>query len=226
MTIAGPHSRSIRSFVLRAGRITPAQKQALESLWPSWGIDFQPYTLELPAGFDAVKLEIGIGNGDALLEMAAQDPRSLYLGVEVHLPGIGRCLNGIEQRQLVNVRLIRHDAIEVLEQMIAPGSLDRILLFFPDPWPKKRHHKRRIVNRHFRDLVYQALKPGGEVHVATDWEEYAEWIAAEFLGDRRFANRGDAEGYCDAPAWRPRTHFERRGLRLGHPVRDLVFARK
>jgi len=218
--------RSIKSFVQRAGRITPAQKRALETHWRSWGIDFRPGPVELPAGFDALNLEIGIGNGDALVEMAVRDPRSLYLGIEVHLPGVGRCLNLIEAQGLDNVRLIRHDAIEVLEQMIATASLDRVLLFFPDPWPKKRHHKRRIVNRHFRDLVCGALKPGGEFHAATDWQEYAEWIAAEFLGDPRFVNRGDAEGYCATPAYRPRTRFERRGLALGHPVRDLVFAKK
>ena len=189
-------------------------------------MDFHPGPVELPSGFEALKLEIGIGNGDALIEMASRDPRSLYLGIEVHLPGIGRCLNRIEQLGLDNVRLIRHDAIEVLEQMITPASIDRVLLFFPDPWPKKRHHKRRIVNRRFRDLLYRALKPGGEIHAATDWEEYAEWIAAEFLGDDRFVNRGDAEGYCETPAYRPRTRFERRGLALGHPVRDLVFAKK
>ncbi len=194
--------------------------------WQSWGMDFQPGLVELPAGFDAVIIEIGIGNGDALIEMASQDPRSLYLGIEVHLPGVGRCLNRIEQLGLDNVRLIRHDAIEVLEQMIAPASLDRLLLFFPDPWPKKRHHKRRIVNQRFRDLLHRALKPGGEFHAATDWQEYAEWIAAEFLGDDRFVNRGDVEGYCATPAYRPRTRFERRGLALGHPVRDLVFAKK
>lgn len=226
MTASDPKSRSIRSFVLRAGRITPAQKQALETLWPAWGIDFRPTEVDWPAGFEALKLEIGIGNGDALLEMASRDPRSLYIGIEVHLPGIGRCLNGIERQGLDNVRLIRHDAIEVLEQMIAPSSIDRVLLFFPDPWPKKRHHKRRIVNLRFRDLLYRVLKPGGEFHAATDWEEYAEWIAAEFLEDPRFANRGDAAGYCETPGYRPRTRFERRGLALGHPVRDLVFARK
>lgn len=179
----------------------------------------------LPGGFDALKLEIGIGNGDALIHMAGADPGSLYLGVEVHEPGIGRCLNNIEQQQLNNVRLIRHDAIEVLEQMIEPAQLDRILLFFPDPWPKKRHHKRRIVNQRFRDLVQRVLKPGAAVHVATDWQDYAESIARQFLEDDRFANRGDASGYVVAPAYRPQTRFEQRGLRLGHGVWDLLFTK-
>ena len=160
------------------------------------------------------------------MKLAHDDPASNFLGIEVHLPGIGRCLNRIEQQGLDNLRLIRHDAIEVLESMIAPASLDRVLLFFPDPWHKKRHHKRRIVDQRFRDLVCHALKPGGALHAATDWQDYAEWIAAEFLGDARFVNQGDADGYCEAPAYRPRTRFEQRGLDLGHSVRDLIFAKR
>src|SRR5210317_1953453 len=154
-------TRAIKSFVRRSGRMTQAQKNALEAYWPAYGIEFSQSVVNIPTGFDALKLEIGIGNGDALIHMAAADPSSLYLGVEVHEPGIGRCLNNIERLQLENIRLISHDAIEVLEQMIDPGVLDRVLLFFPDPWHKKRHHKRRIVNPHFRRLVQRALKPGG-----------------------------------------------------------------
>ena len=220
------HSRSIRSFVRRTGRITTAQQKALKSLWPVWGIDFAPTPPSLPAEYEVHKLEIGIGNGDALVEMASADPGSLYLGVEVHLPGIGHCLNRIDSEGLENVRLICHDAMEVLDAMIEPGSLERVLLFFPDPWHKKRHHKRRIVNRNFRDLVYRGLKPGGVLHAATDWRDYAEWIAAEFLGDDRFINLGDESGYSDTPSYRPQTRFERRGRSLGHEVWDLVFASK
>lgn len=226
MNIDKHRSRSIKSFVLRTGRITPAQRRALENLWPVYGIDYAEAPAELPAGFAALKLEIGIGNGEALIEMAAADPQSLYIGVEVHLPGIGRCLNRIEERGLDNVRLIGHDAVEVLQHMIAPASLDRVLLFFPDPWHKKRHHKRRIVNAAFRDLVWRALRPGAEIHIATDWQDYAEWISAEFLSDARFENRGDADGYSPAPAYRPRTRFEQRGQALGHGVWDLVFAKR
>ena len=218
--------RAIRSFVRRGGRLTPSQRNALQLFWPRYGLEFGPAMPPLPEGFSALKMEIGIGNGDALLHMASNDPDSLYLGVEVHEPGIGRCLNQIEQRQLTNLRLIRHDAIEVLQHMVDPGVLDRILLFFPDPWHKKRHHKRRIVNKSFRDLVHRALKPGGEIHVATDWQDYAEWIAQQFLADDRFSNRGDAAGYIDAPEYRPQTRFEQRGLRLGHGVWDLLFAKK
>jgi len=221
-----PRHRSIRSFVRRGGRLTPSQRNALERYWPHFGLDFRPGMPPLPGGFAALKLEIGIGNGDALLHMADADPDSLYIGVEVHEPGIGRCLNLAHQRQLDNLRLIRHDAIEVLEKMIEPGTLDRILLLFPDPWPKKRHHKRRIVNARFRDLVHRALKSGAEIHIATDWQEYAEWIAQQFLGDGRFVNRGDAEGYIERPEYRPQTRFEQRGLRLGHGVWDLLFAKK
>lgn len=221
-----PRSRSIRSFVRRAGRITPAQKKALERDWPAWGIDYAEAAIELPRGYDAVKMEIGIGNGDALVAMAADDPQSLYLGVEVHEPGIGRCLNGIRERRLENVRLIRHDAVEVLRHMIAPASLDRVLLFFPDPWHKKRHHKRRIVNAEFRDLLYKVLEPGGVLHAATDWQDYAEWIAQQFLGDDRFENLGDENGYAQCPDYRPPTRFEERGRRLGHGVWDLLFAKR
>jgi tRNA (guanine-N7-)-methyltransferase len=226
MTTTDPKNREIRSFVRRGGRMTPSQKQALERYWPTYGIDYSSARIQLPPGFDALKIEIGIGNGDALIHMAASDPRSLYIGIDVHEPGIGRCLNQIVKHELDNVRLICYDAVEVLRDMLESESLDRLLLFFPDPWHKKRHHKRRIVNRKFRDLVHRALKPGGVIHVATDWQDYAEWIAEQFLGDDRFANQGDASGYCEAPAYRPQTRFERRGLRLGHGVRDLVFAKK
>lgn len=226
MTIEEQGRRTIRSFVRRSGRMTPAQKKALEIHWREYGIDYRPGPLEIPAGFAALKLEIGIGNGDALLAMAAADPQSLYLGVEVHEPGLGRCLNQVHQAGLNNVRLLRQDAIDVLQQMIAPASLDRVLLFFPDPWHKKRHHKRRIVNAVFRDLVHAALKPGGVIHVATDWQDYAESIAAQFLADARFANLGDADGYAECPDYRPPTRFERRGRRLGHAVWDLLFAKK
>jgi tRNA (guanine-N7-)-methyltransferase len=220
-----PGTRSIRSFVRRSGRITPSQKFALENYWSSYGIDFADKRLVLPTQFEFVKLEIGIGNGDALIGMAAADPHSLYIGVEVHEPGIGRCLNQIQLQQLQNVRLIKHDAIEVLQNMIAAESLDRVLLFFPDPWHKKRHHKRRIVNQAFRDLIYNVLKPGGVIHIATDWQDYAEWIAEQFLADERFSNQGNADGYAECPSYRPLTRFEQRGRRLGHGVWDLLFAK-
>jgi tRNA (guanine-N7-)-methyltransferase len=219
-------TRSIKSFVRRSGRMTQSQKNAIQAYWPAYGIEFSQDEINIPIGFNALKLEIGIGNGDALIHMAAADPSSLYLGVEVHEPGIGRCLNNIEQLELSNVRLIMHDAVEVLEHMIAAASLDRLLLFFPDPWHKKRHHKRRIVNQRFRDLVFKHLKPGGSIHIATDWQDYAESIAAQFLDDERFLNEGDTSGYAVRPAYRPLTRFEQRGRRLGHGVWDLVFTKR
>jgi tRNA (guanine-N7-)-methyltransferase len=220
-----PSKRSIRSFVRRGGRLTPSQRHAIETYWPQYGIEFQQDMPTLPDGFAALKLEIGIGNGDALIHMASRDRDSLYLGVEVHEPGIGRCLNNTEKLQLSNLRLIKHDAIEVLEHMIDANQLDRILLFFPDPWHKKRHHKRRIVNRRFRDLASSVLKPGGAIHVATDWQDYAESIAEQFLDDDRFANMGNADGHIERPDYRPSTRFEQRGLRLGHGVWDLLFSK-
>ncbi|MCG6889015.1 MAG: tRNA (guanosine(46)-N7)-methyltransferase TrmB [Gammaproteobacteria bacterium] len=220
-----PSKRSIRSFVRRGGRLTPSQRHAIEAYWPEYGIEFQQGMLALPGGFAAFKLEIGIGNGDALIHMASGDRDSLYLGIEVHEPGIGRCLNNIDKLQLNNLRLIKHDAIEVLEQMIGANLLDRILLFFPDPWHKKRHHKRRIVNRRFRDLAHRVLKPGAAIHIATDWQDYAESIAGQFLDDDRFVNMGNAAGHIERPDYRPLTRFEQRGLRLGHGVWDLLFSK-
>ncbi len=219
-------NRSIRSFVRRGGRITPSQQKALEDCWPDYGIDYSRGLLELPGGYAAACLEIGFGNGDALLSMAAADPARLYLGVEVHQPGIGRCLRQARQQGIANLRVIMHDAVEVMRDMIPPASLERVLLFFPDPWHKKRHHKRRIVNAAFRDLVHRALAAEGVFHAATDWQDYAEWIAAEFLGDARFVNLGDRHGYCPCPDYRPETRFERRGLRLGHGAWDLMFQKR
>ena len=226
MSSEDPKKRSIRSFVRRGGRLTPSQGKALQDHWSDYGIDFEPGKLALPSGFAQLKLEIGIGNGDALIHMASGDRDSLYLGIEVHEPGVGRCLNHIVDHALDNVRLIKHDAIEVLEQMLEAETVDRVLLFFPDPWHKKRHHKRRIVNQRFRDLVHRVLKSGGVIHVATDWQPYAEWIAEQFLEDPRYANAGDEAGYAQCPSYRPQTRFERRGLRLGHGVWDLLFVKK
>jgi tRNA (guanine-N7-)-methyltransferase len=205
MSTDKPISRSIKSFVRRSGRMTASQQNALKTYWPIYGIEFSQSQPDFASGFEALKLEIGIGNGDAIIDMATADPCSLYLGIEVHEPGIGRCLNIIHKQELGNVRLIKHDAVEVLEHMIAPGTLDRVLLFFPDP---------------------QGLKPGASIHIATDWQDYAESIAAQFLADARFINEGDANGCAEAPAYRPLTRFERRGRRLGHGVWDLVFTKK
>jgi len=221
------HKRSIRSFVKRTGRLTVGQQHALDHYWSNYGIEFQPDQLidltQLFPGLDCFKLEIGFGNGDSLVEMAAQDPDCGYIGIEVHTPGVGHCLNQIHQHKLKNLKLISHDAIEVLESMIPAGSLDRVFLFFPDPWHKKRHHKRRIVKQQFRDLLVKVLKPGAVLHMATDWQDYAEHMAADLFSDPRFRNLGDESGYSQKPDYRPITKFERRGQRLGHGVWDLQF---
>ncbi|MBC8212026.1 MAG: tRNA (guanosine(46)-N7)-methyltransferase TrmB [Gammaproteobacteria bacterium] len=222
-------ARAIRSFVKRTGRKTEGQRLALEHYWPLYGLAFEESSLlDLARLFPAksgVKLEIGFGNGDSLVQMAQQDVDSGYIGIEVHTPGVGHCLKQLHDAQLSNLRLISHDAIEVLESMIPAQSIERVFLFFPDPWHKKRHHKRRIVNRQFRDLLIRVLKPGGVLHMATDWQHYAEHMAAEMLADTRFANLGDEHGFSEKPDYRPDTKFERRGLRLGHGVWDLVFVK-
>jgi len=229
MTTEDISRRPIKSYVRRTGRMTPAQKKALDEYWPLYGIDFAPSHLDLAAitgGFEALKLEIGFGSGEALISMAQSDPKSLYLGIEVHESGVGRCLNSIHDNAISNVRLFKHDAIEVMRQMLPAQSLDRVFLFFPDPWHKKRHNKRRIVNRQFRDLLARLLKPGAALHMATDWQDYTEHMVREMLSDPRFKNLGDKNGYASRPAYRPATRFENRGIKLGHGVWDIVFEKK
>jgi tRNA (guanine-N7-)-methyltransferase len=221
----------VRSFVLRQGRLTAAQERAFTELWPRFGVDWMPGTvLDLAGVFGndrPVVLEIGFGNGATLAAMAAADPLHNWLGVEVHAPGVGHLLLECERLGLMNLRVVRHDAVELLAQGLPPGSLARVQLFFPDPWPKTRHHKRRILSPAFLDLLAQALTSGGVFHAATDWEPYAEQMLAvlEAPGSP-FRNTLDAGGYAPRPESRPLTHFEQRGERLGHQVRDLVFLRR
>jgi len=217
--VAIPTARPIRSFVLRQGRTTPAQSRALEQLYPKYGIAFSEQKLSSPRRAPLV-LEIGSGMGESTIEIARQHPEADFVAVEVHGPGVGSLLNRIQAEELQNLRVIRHDAVEVLERMVPDGALAAIHVFFPDPWPKKRHHKRRLVQPAFVALVARKLAPAGIVHLATDWPEYAEQMAASFSGNIAFrkAERGFAE--------RPATKFEQRGRRLGNPVRDLVFVRK
>lgn len=227
-------SRSVRSFVIRNGRMTDAQADALTRLMPTYGIDFhdrQP-SATLAESFSSTSdptrplwLEIGIGNGDALLGMAQAHPEVNLIGAEVHAPGIGHALLGIEKLGLNNVRLIRHDAIEVLQQLCTSASLARVMLFFPDPWHKKRHHKRRIVGKDFLDAVAHALAPDGLLHCATDVTDYASWMHDELATDTRFANTAPGREDSPRPEWRPETRFERRGERLGHSVHDLLYRR-
>jgi len=221
-----PTSRPIRSYVLRQGRITDAQRVAREQLFPRYGIAFAPELLDLDRTFGRrapTILEIGFGMGETTAQIAAAHPDIDYLGIEVHSPGVGSMLRRIEDLALRNVRVIQHDAVEVVTAMIAPASLTGIHVFFPDPWPKKRHHKRRLLQSDLVRLLATRLAPGGYLHVATDWEEYAQWILEVLLGIPELGNT--AEGYAPRPDYRPLTKFERRGLRLGHTVRDIVFRR-
>ncbi len=229
MTIEHGPQQPIKSYVRRSGRLTPGQKRALAEYWPLYGVDFEPSRLDLAAitsDFEGLKLEIGFGSGEALIAMAQNDPKCCYLGIEVHESGVGRCLNAIHDNTVSNVRVIKRDAIEVMQHMLPEQSLDRVLLFFPDPWHKKRHNKRRIVNQQFRDLLARLLKPGACLHMATDWQDYAEYVVGELLADARFKNLGDENGYAIRPAYRPVTRFENRGVKLGHGVWDIVFEKK
>jgi tRNA (guanine-N7-)-methyltransferase len=222
----GDH-RPVRSFVLRQGRLTPSQQRALEELAPRFAIPFARAPLDFAAVFGRVApvvLEIGCGMGETTAEIAAANPGRDYLGVEVHAPGVGSLLREIDRRALGNVRVIRHDAVEVVEAMIPERSLAGIHVFFPDPWPKKRHHKRRLLKPGFVHALALRLAPGGYLHTATDWADYAGEMLATLAGEPLLANT--AEAYAPRPASRPQTKFERRGTRLGHPVFDLLFTRK
>ena len=221
------HPRKIRSFVRREGRITPAQQRALHELWPRFGLETtgQP-DLDACFGRSAPRtLEIGFGNGRSLADMAEHAPELDFIGIEVHRPGVGRLLIELETRALTNVRVFCADALDVLGGCLPDASLDRVLLFFPDPWPKKRHHKRRILQPPFIELVASKLKPGGTFHMATDWENYAEQMLEAMTRSPAFTNCATDNGYSPRPAYRPETKFERRGRRLGHGVWDLVFRR-
>jgi len=220
--------RPIRSFVLRQGRMTPAQQNALDSLWEKYGIEAGKIPLDLDALFGRSApriLEIGFGMGSSLAEMAAAHPGQDYLGIEVHRPGVGNLLKLIDAHPLSNVRVISADAIDVLNRQIADACLDAVYLFFPDPWHKRRHHKRRIVQPSFVTRIAQKLKPGGHFHLATDWEEYAGQMLRVLSAAPEFANTAGAGEYAPRPAYRPLTKFEQRGHDLGHRVCDLLFVR-
>ncbi|TAH39838.1 MAG: tRNA (guanosine(46)-N7)-methyltransferase TrmB [Dokdonella sp.] len=222
------HPRRIRSFVLRQGRITPAQEQAFAAHWSRFGVDSGTGLLELDALFARaapVVLEIGFGNGAQLLHAASNEPERNFIGIEVHRPGVGRLMNGLAEAGLENVRLFQHDAVEVLGQQIPEGSLDEVRIYFPDPWPKKRHHKRRLIQAEFIELLATRVRSGGLLHLATDWAEYAEHMLATMDASPRWRNRAGNGAYSAAPAWRINTHFEKRGVRLGHGVWDLIHER-
>jgi len=225
---AHEHPRSIRSFVTRAGRVTAAQQRALAELWPKYGLDFVARPLEPGTVFvraAPLTLEIGFGNGENLLTLAAAHPERDFLGVEVHRPGVGRLLLGLEAQAIGNVRVICHDAVEVLEEQIAPGSLAEILILFPDPWPKKRHHKRRLIQPPFAELLASRLTPGGLLRLATDFEPYALQMLEVLSAVAALENLAAERAFSARPPERAPTRFERRGERLGHAVWDLAFRR-
>jgi len=220
--------RSIRSFVRRTGRMTPSQERALKDLWPKFGIEYDHSLLDLHAifGRDAARvLEIGFGNGDTLVLAAADSPEDDFLGIEVHEPGVGHCLLKADEAGITNLRVIIHDAIEVLGNQVADGALDRINLYFPDPWPKKRHHKRRIVAAPFLALAARKLRRGGALHIATDWANYAEHIDETMSACPDFVLAERSEHKGDQPLARHTTKFETRGIRKGHRIWDWIFRR-
>ena len=224
----GKFMRRIRSFVRREGRLTKGQERALQELWPVMGVEFRDEMLDLTALFGReapVVLEIGFGMGKSLVEMAAAAPEKNFIGIEVHRPGVGACLTSAQEAGITNLRLFYHDAVEVLGQMIPDQSIDTLQLFFPDPWHKSRHHKRRIVQPAFVQMLRPKLKIGGVFHMATDWENYAEHMLEVMNAAEGFVNTVEGD-YAPRPDSRPLTKFEQRGHRLGHGVWDLLFARQ
>ena len=218
--------RPVRSYVLRAGRMGSGQQRALVELGPRFVLPFEPRPLDAAALFGRQApcvLEIGFGMGDATARIATARPDTDFIGVEVHEPGVGALLRQIGERGLNNLRIVRHDAVEVLQQMVAPASLAAVHVFFPDPWHKKRHHKRRLIQPALVALIASRLQPGGVLHCATDWEPYAQQMLQVLSAEPLLANTAD--GFAPRPDYRPQTKFETRGLRLGHGVRDLVFRR-
>lgn len=220
-------SRSIRSFVLRQGRMSGAQQRYMDEMLPKVGIPYRAAPLDLEAAFGrkAPKiLEIGFGMGETTARIATAHPGQDYLGIEVHGPGVGALCKLLAEGDICNVRIMQHDAVEVMRDMIADGALAGVHVFFPDPWRKARHHKRRIIQPDFVALVASKLAPGGYLHCATDWEDYAHWMLEVLAAEPALQNT--AEGFAPRPDYRPLTKFENRGLRLGHGVWDLVFRRR
>lgn len=221
-------TRVLRSFVQRAGRLTPAQQRALDQLWPKYGLEIGIGAVDAAERFGRTAplvLEIGFGNGEALIHGAQHSPERDFIGIEVHKPGVGRVLNSIETHALNNVRIYAEDAVEVLKQCIGEGALSEVRIYFPDPWHKKRHVKRRLIQPGFVELLASRIASGGLLHLATDWQPYAEQMWEVMDASNTFRNTEGPGGHVPRPDWRPETHFERRGLRLGHGVWDLLYRR-
>lgn len=220
--------RPIRSYVLRTGRMTPGQQKAYDSGWQYWGLEYQPCALDIDASFGRSGprvLEIGFGMGQSLVAMAAAAPDCNFIGIEVHKPGVGKLLHSMQELEVANIRVYCHDAVEVLRDCIPPDSLDTIQVFFPDPWHKKRHHKRRLIQPPLVELMTTRLKPEGVLHLATDWEHYARQMMEVLEATPHLGNMHGENAYAPRPEHRPLTKFEQRGERLGHGVWDLMFRR-
>lgn len=219
------HHRPIRSFVRHHGRLTAGQQNALDNYWGDFGIDYRQECLDLTnfGNFAQVVLEIGFGNGESLVAMAEQAPDTLFIGAEVHKPGVGRALMLAQAKGLRNLKIVEHDAVEFIDNMLPSRCLDRVQVFFPDPWHKKRHFKRRLIQTEFCKKLQRVLKNGGVLHVATDWLPYAEHCLEVMQQLDTFKNMSPDKGYVDKPNYRPQTKFERRGLKLGHEVYDMCF---
>lgn len=223
-----PGQRQVRSFVLRQGRLTQGQERALDAEWPRFGLDYAGAVRDFDAAFGRsapLVLEIGFGNGEQLLFAAQNEPEKNLVGLEVHAPGVGRLLQGAAELGVTNLKAYCHDAVEVLLHEVADGSLDEVRIYFPDPWHKKRHHKRRLVQPEFVALLARKLKPGGLLHLATDWEDYSRQMLEVCGAEPALRNRAGVGGTIECPPWRRQTHFESRGLKLGHGVWDLLFER-
>ncbi|SIO04325.1 tRNA (guanosine(46)-N7)-methyltransferase TrmB [Salinivibrio sp. ES.052] len=228
LTEDGKVIRKVRSFVRREGRLTKGQEQALNESWPTMGIDFDTAVLDWQQVFgndNPVVLEIGFGMGASLVEMAKNAPEKNFVGIEVHTPGVGACLMAARDAGVTNLRVMCHDAVEVFEQMLPKAGLDTVQLFFPDPWHKKRHHKRRIVQLPFAEMVRDKLNVGGVFHMATDWENYAEHMVEVMEAAPHYQNIAQDGYYVPRPEERPLTKFEQRGQRLGHGVWDIKYTR-
>lgn len=224
-SVAEGRLRRVRSFVRRPGRLTPAQQRAIEKDLPAWSLRPDLSDARLSFGADApLIVEIGFGNGEALASMATNEPQHNFLGIEVHEPGVGSLLQQLVRQELTNVRVAMRDAVEVLEQQVQPASLTQARIYFPDPWPKKRHHKRRLIQPLFVAQIAKRLRPGGLIHLATDWAPYAEWMLEVLAGSAELRNLGHP--WVQRPAWRPETRFERRGLKRGHKIFDLLYERR
>ena len=220
--------KPLRSFVLRQGRLTSGQKIALESQWPIVGIEYSESEIDLSTTFNRhapTTLEIGFGNGDSLAQMAKEAPDRNFFGIEVHRPGVGHLLHLVGEYELSNVRVMHHDAVEIINNMIPNGSLDRIQIYFPDPWHKTRHNKRRIVQSEFVALLATKLQQGGVLHLATDWQHYAQQMLKVMTAAPDYKNQAADGDYAERPDYRPMTKFEKRGIKLGHGVWDLLFER-